>query len=451
VAAEPIYGLTTDNRIFVFESGAPGAISPLRPVTGLPDGTTLVGLDFRPATPGVLVGVGQIGSAGAVFTIDRFSGAATQINSIPTLSGTAFGVDFNPVPGALRIVSNADQNLRITAGGAGVVNSDATLNPGNPNVVGAAYSNNVPGGAAGQTTLYDIDSVLDRLFTQGTVNFPPGTSPNTGTLFDVGDLGVDTTDLVGFDISGRSGVAFASLMPEGAEGSSLYVINLATGAATLVGAIDGGSLLVRAARQSRPPGRGRARHGGDGAAQSSRETRSTCRRGYARQHAADGLGGEAIGTLVQGHAGMPRHLVPGDVALLHLDEEGLPEVAVLHRLLLGVFPAVLPPAHVPLLAEAVDHVGTVGEDVGGPPRRDRAEALQHAGQLHALIGGGRLGAGDLALGVAVDDDGRPAPRSRIAQAGAVGVDGDAGLGQGCQYRYRPQDSQASSAFWARSS
>jgi hypothetical protein len=245
VAAEPIYGLTTDNRIFVFESGAPGAISPLRPVTGLPDGTTLVGLDFRPATPGVLVGVGQIGSAGAVFTIDRFSGAATQINSILTLSGTAFGVDFNPVPGALRIVSNADQNLRITAGGAGVVNSDATLNPGNPNVVGAAYSNNVPGGAAGQTTLYDIDSVLDRLFTQGTVNFPPGTSPNTGTLFDVGDLGVDTTDLVGFDISGRSGVAFASLTPEGAEGSSLYVINLATGAATLVGAIDGGSLLVR--------------------------------------------------------------------------------------------------------------------------------------------------------------------------------------------------------------
>jgi hypothetical protein len=40
-------------------------------------------------------------------------------------------------------------------------------------------------------------------------------------------------------------VAFASLTPEGADGSSLYVINLATGAATLVGAIDGGSLLVR--------------------------------------------------------------------------------------------------------------------------------------------------------------------------------------------------------------
>jgi hypothetical protein len=91
---------------------------------------------------------------------------------------------------------------------------DGTLNPGNPNVVGAAYSNNVPGGVNGQTTLYDIDSALDQLFTQGGVNFPPGTppvSPNTGTLFDVGPLGVNTSDLVGFDISAFSGTAFASL------------------------------------------------------------------------------------------------------------------------------------------------------------------------------------------------------------------------------------------------
>ena len=188
--AEAIYGLTTDNRIFSFDSASPNSISALRPVTGLPDGTSLVGLDFRPATPGVLVGVGQNASGGgAVFTIDRFTGAATQINTIPTLTGTAFGVDFNPVPGALRIVSNADQNLRITAGGAGVVNTDGTLNPGDPNIVGAAYSNNVPGGVGGQTTLYDIDSGLDQLLTQGTFNFPPGVSPNTGTLITIGGWG----------------------------------------------------------------------------------------------------------------------------------------------------------------------------------------------------------------------------------------------------------------------
>jgi hypothetical protein len=196
--------------------------------------------------PGQLTGVGQTGTSGAVYRIDPVTGAATQVNTIPVLTGTQFGVDFNPVPDALRIVSDADQNLRITAGGAGIVNVDGSLNPGNPNVVGAAYSNNVDGGVNGQTTLYDIDSALDILVTQGGVNFPPGTppvSPNTGTLFPVGSLGVTTNDLVGFDISGFSGTAFASLTTS--LGAGLYTIDLTTGAATLVGAIDGSTLQVR--------------------------------------------------------------------------------------------------------------------------------------------------------------------------------------------------------------
>jgi Domain of unknown function (DUF4394) len=102
-------------------------------VTGLVPGTTLVGIDFRPATPGTLVGVGQLpGGSGNVYTIDTSTGAAAVINTIPTLTGAAFGVDFNPVPNALRIVSDAGQNLRIVAGGTGVVNTDGTLNPGTP-------------------------------------------------------------------------------------------------------------------------------------------------------------------------------------------------------------------------------------------------------------------------------------------------------------------------------
>ena len=245
--AEPIVGLTTSNEIFFFDSANPNSIGPLVPVTGLLPGTSLVGIDFRPAVPGQLTGVGQTGTSGAVYRIDPSTGVATQVNTIPVLMGTEFGVDFNPVPDALRIVSDAEQNLRITLGGAGVVNTDGVLNPGDPNVVGAAYANNVPGGVGGQTTLYEIDSVLDTLFTQGGVNFPPGTppvSPNTGTLFPVGPLGVNFTDLVGFDISGFTGTAFASLT-DGAGGADLYTINLSTGAATLVGAIDGSTFEVR--------------------------------------------------------------------------------------------------------------------------------------------------------------------------------------------------------------
>lgn len=238
--AETIYGITTANQLVNFDSASPGTVSAPLTVTGLGVGEQILGIDFRPATPGVLVG---LGSSGNVYSINRNNGAATSILSGVNLNGNGFGVDFNPVPNALRIVSDAEQNLRITAGGTGVVNNDAALNPGNPNIVGAAYSNNVPGGASGQTTLYVIDSLTDQVLTQGNVNFPPGTSPNTGTLFSVGALGFDTNENVGFDISGITGVAFASLTAPTGIASQLFTINLGTGAATLVGGIGGGATL----------------------------------------------------------------------------------------------------------------------------------------------------------------------------------------------------------------
>jgi hypothetical protein len=68
--------------------------------------------------------------------------------------------------------------------------------------------------------------------------------PNAGTLNTVGALGVSTSDLVGFDISGINGIAFASLTAPGSAQSALYTLDLATGAATLVGGIGGGSLVA---------------------------------------------------------------------------------------------------------------------------------------------------------------------------------------------------------------
>lgn len=133
----------------------------------------------------------------------------------------------------MRVVSDADQNLRINVdNGATIV--DGTLNPGNPNVVAAAYTNNFAG--ATTTTLYVIDSSTDQLFIQN--------PPNNGTLNLVGSLGVDAESITGFDISGLTGVAYAALVPRGSTFSSLYQINLATGAATLIGQIGSGLVIT---------------------------------------------------------------------------------------------------------------------------------------------------------------------------------------------------------------
>src|SRR5205823_9650424 len=115
----------------------------------------------------------------------------------------------------------------------GVVTTQTPLNPGNPNIVGSAYSNNVA--TATTTTLYAIDSNADQLFIQN--------PPASGTLSSVGaGLGVNTTGSVGFDIAGN-GIAFASLTVGGA--SRLFTINLNTGVATEIGQISPSIIAVR--------------------------------------------------------------------------------------------------------------------------------------------------------------------------------------------------------------
>ncbi|HYT66950.1 MAG TPA: DUF4394 domain-containing protein [Vicinamibacterales bacterium] len=221
-----IYAITSSNLLMTFASHSPGILLSAVPVTGLQSGEVLLGIDLRPATQ-TLYGVG---STSRLYQINTTTGAATQVGTAGsfTLNGTSFGVDFNPVVDRLRVVSDFEQNIRINPDTGALAATDTPLTP--PlNVVAAAYTNNVAGAIA--TTLYVIDSLTDELFLLGSINGTP-TSPNSGVLTAVGPLGVDTSEIAGFDIS-PSGTAYALLTVGGATGE--YTINLATGAATLVG------------------------------------------------------------------------------------------------------------------------------------------------------------------------------------------------------------------------
>jgi hypothetical protein len=109
-----------------------------------------------------------------------------------------------------------------------------------PRVVGVAYTNNFEGTTL--TTLFGIDSNRDVLVRQGRPDGVP--SPNGGVLTTIGALGFNTSDLVGFDISGTTGAAFASMTPGTGGASQLFTINLTTGSATLVGTIGTGLTLT---------------------------------------------------------------------------------------------------------------------------------------------------------------------------------------------------------------
>src|SRR3954469_4262724 len=225
--AEQLYA-TNGSSITLFDRTILGTTITV-PVTGLQLGETLVGIDLRPAT-GVLYG---IGSSSRMYTINPLLGTASQVGSAGafTLNGTAFGTDFNPVPDRLRQVSNTEQNLRLNPDDGTLTATDTALTPAG-NIVAVAYSNNFPGAAS--TILYAIDSAAGTL---ATVTVPNGGGP----ISTVGSLGLGTNlnEAIGFDISGLTGIAYASITTGGI--SRLYTINLTTGAATLASS-NGGSI-----------------------------------------------------------------------------------------------------------------------------------------------------------------------------------------------------------------
>jgi hypothetical protein len=239
-AAGSVLAVTETNKLISFNNATPQKLCTSAVVTGLQNGENVLGIDTRPADGAVYA----VGSAGRIYTIDATTAAATlkstliadaadTTNPFTALDGGEFGVDFNPVPDRLRVVSNTSQNLRINVD-TGATTTDTTLNPGAAGGTAAAYTNSFAG--AGTTTLYVFDVANDRLMIQG----QPSGNPNNGDLQAVGPLGIDVQASIGFDISGVDNAAFAAVTPAAATTSELHTINLTSGAATRVNAIGGG-------------------------------------------------------------------------------------------------------------------------------------------------------------------------------------------------------------------
>jgi hypothetical protein len=224
-----LYGVNTANELLRFSSASPGTVTTVGTISGLQPGENILGIDFRPATGELYA----LGSNGRLYIINRNTAAASFVAPLSVaLNGTSFGVDFNPVPDRLRVVSNTGQNLRINVND-GVTIVDGPLNPGTPNVTAAAYTNNFNG--ATTTTLFVIDTNTDTLFIQN--------PPNNGTLVSVGPLGVNATDTNGFDIDSGENIAYAVLTV--GSNTALYTINLTTGAATSLGSVGSGATSLR--------------------------------------------------------------------------------------------------------------------------------------------------------------------------------------------------------------
>jgi hypothetical protein len=248
-------------HIDFFDSATPANIFSRLTITNVVAGDTIVSIAFRPATGG-LYALGVNSTSGRIYTLNEATAAASLVSPVVgfgltglgPVSGSAFSISFDPVLDQIRLIGSNGTNLRVSPATGTVLAADTALagGGGTTQLSAIAYDRDVPGATA--STLFGVDGaqlLLDRI---GDVNGTPR-SANSGTVATLGPLGSFFGSPSGFGIvpsSSPDGTAFAVFtafpFPQAnnlpATDSRLFQVNLANGAATLIGNIGNGSFPV---------------------------------------------------------------------------------------------------------------------------------------------------------------------------------------------------------------
>jgi hypothetical protein len=226
-SAEIAYAVTETGTLVRFDTGVFGQTT-IGAITGLVDAGPVLALDFRPST-GRLYGI----TANRLYIIDPATAVAqpVSVGPFPTLITGNPDMDFDPVTGVIRVVSDSNQNMRINPDTGAQISVDTAIS-GVAGVTGIGFTNNFA--SPDRATLFGISHTTDQLVRIGAANLPDGGASQTaGVATPIGPLGVTTAEIHGFDIAANDNEAFA-ILADAAPPNGLYKINLATGAATFV-------------------------------------------------------------------------------------------------------------------------------------------------------------------------------------------------------------------------
>ncbi|MGP9802929.1 DUF4394 domain-containing protein [Rheinheimera sp. NSM] len=247
---EVLWLLNQANQLIKVNPSAADKVLEQKVLTGLAEGETLQGIDYRVAY-GVLF---ALSDQGRLYSINTGSGELTAIG-VPLPAGTLqqgqFGFDFNPAADRIRVVNDKGQNLRLHPVTGELASTDPTLQYAEgdshygktPAITAAAYTYNQQNSKL--TTNYAIDNASGNLLTQGSVEgSSPAVSPNTGQLFTVGSLGLTALQQVSFDISDLSNIGLIAVSTTTEPASTLYQVDLASGNTRKLGILADGSPLA---------------------------------------------------------------------------------------------------------------------------------------------------------------------------------------------------------------
>lgn len=243
VTGQLAYALAGTN-LLTFDTAQPNLIRTSVGLTGVGTAQTIVGMDVRPLNNALYaLGYDATAQSGQLYTINATTGVATALGSavaLPLGSGS-IAFDFNPSADRIRVEGVNRANFRLNPNDASAAPTvDGTLTyatsdanaSATPAIGSVAYTNSYPGPAsttARTTALFGYDEALNVLVRQD--------PPNAGTLNTIGASGITATaganiDMDIFSTAENTNTAYLVATSGTSASSSLYSLNLTTGAAT---------------------------------------------------------------------------------------------------------------------------------------------------------------------------------------------------------------------------
>jgi hypothetical protein len=235
------YATDTGGSLLRFGSDNPRKVRS-KAITGLPQGVTVKGIDFRPASGDLYA----LGSDRVVYRQNPRTAIAVpegkSFDMSPSiLSGTVNGFDFNPTVDKIRVTSDAGDNIRLNPDDGTLLSVDTKLTPAGVQIVGSAYTNSSFTAFATRPTVtelyaYDIGASPDKLWIQRPAN--------AGTLIMPVSTWLELGSNLGFDIAGANNVGWLAGTPKGRYASRLYRLDVNTGRTKSLGRIGDGSHTI---------------------------------------------------------------------------------------------------------------------------------------------------------------------------------------------------------------
>ncbi len=233
------YATDAANTLLQFSSNKPRKLR-AKYITGLPEGVSIKGIDFRPASGDLYA----LGSNKVVYRLNPRTAIAVpegpSFDRVPSiLNGDNMGLDFNPTVDKIRVTSDARDNLRLNPDDGTLLSVDTKLTPADVQVVGSAYTNSSFTAIRPTMTelyAYDVSGDMDRLWIQRPAN--------AGTLIMPVSTGLRLRGTLGFDIAGINNVGWVAGQKMGRPGSRLFRLDLSSGQTRELGRIGDGSRTI---------------------------------------------------------------------------------------------------------------------------------------------------------------------------------------------------------------